>query len=94
MPKRCTSLSRYPSTSSASSSSSLLGLSQSRDPGETAVSLHGRQAMAALRGTPPLRRKEMVMTPFDIISSVTHGPLPTLPGKAFSRPFESFIAKW
>eukprot|EP00043_Microstomoeca_roanoka_P007882 m.76188 g.76188 ORF g.76188 m.76188 type:complete len:396 (-) comp14013_c5_seq3:108-1295(-) len=37
--------------------------------------------------------KRVEMAVFDVISSVVKGPLPKLPAKIFSAPFESFVAK-
>eukprot|EP00045_Choanoeca_perplexa_P004220 m.36186 g.36186 ORF g.36186 m.36186 type:complete len:415 (+) comp12458_c0_seq1:215-1459(+) len=56
--------------------------------------LHGHEAIAALRNTPPQRRKTITaMAPFDVIATVVIGPVPTLPEKQFSKPFEAFVAK-
>jgi len=74
---------------SQSASSLPDGLSGSR-----VVELHGHEAIAALRNTPPLRRKTLTtMAPFDVIATVVLGPVPTLPQKQFSKPFEAFVAK-
>jgi hypothetical protein len=56
--------------------------------------LHGHEAIAALRNTPPQRRKTLTaMAPFDVIATVVIGPVPTLPEKQFSKPFEAFVAQ-
>eukprot|EP00730_Choanoeca_flexa_P012447 TRINITY_DN4283_c0_g1_i1.p1 TRINITY_DN4283_c0_g1~~TRINITY_DN4283_c0_g1_i1.p1 ORF type:complete len:419 (+),score=101.00 TRINITY_DN4283_c0_g1_i1:213-1469(+) len=58
------------------------------------VNLHGEDAIEALRNTPPLRRKTITaMAPFDVIATVVIGPVPKLPEKHFTKPFEKFIDK-
>lgn len=54
----------------------------------------GSDVLELFRHANPIEKNAAAPSVFDVIQSVVNGPPPKLPETKFSKPFQSFVAKW